>query len=79
MSFWIKNVSNEILLTGAKFHLNSLSGSGMIKKFHSGVKYCTVEGLNIAGTTVELKSKWKSLKCSNISCSAKISGRDLLM
>ena len=67
------------MLTGAKFRLNSLSVSGVVKKIHSGVKYCTIEVLNIAGAIVLLKSKWKLLKYSNISCSAKMSGSDLLL
>ena len=54
------------MLTGANFYLNSSSGCG--------VKCCTFEGLSTEGATVEQKSKWKVLKFSNVSCSAKYQG-----
>ena len=41
--FWTKGVSKEILLTGPKFHCNTTSASGIIKKFRSGG--CALEGL----------------------------------
>ena len=55
-----------MLLTGAKFYRNSSSGSGD--------KCCTFEALSTEGATVELKSKWKVIKFSNISCFANYQG-----
>lgn len=34
--FWFENAPEEMLFYGAKFRLNSLSGSGVTKKFCSG-------------------------------------------
>ena len=51
------------MLNGARVYLNSWSDCG--------AKCCTFEGLSTEGATVEWKSKWKVLKFSNISCSAK--------
>ena len=54
------------MLNGARVYLNSWSDCG--------AKCCTFEGLSTEGATVEWKSKWKVLKFSNISCSAKYQG-----